>query len=379
MNLHRLLAQRAARNKPLPVALIGTGTFGSMFLAQTRGAWERRIAAWLLACCALVFAMVVLGGVTRLTRSGLSIVEWQPIVGALPPLTAADWQELFLKYRQTPEYQKVNPDISLDGFKGIFWLEYFHRLLGRVTGVAFFVPFVYFLWRRALAMPLALKLGGVFVLGALQGVMGWYMVKSGLVDDPRVSQYRLTAHLALAFAIYGTMLWIALDLLFPVPARAAVTAGLTRVRRLAWAVTALVIAMAVTGGFVAGIRAGYAYNTFPLMNGNLIPPEIFLIEPWYLNFFNNMATVQFDHRLGAWLLAFAVPWLWYEAGRAEPPARTRLLTHLLLAALAAQIALGIATLLLVVPVALAAAHQAGALVVFTIALTLNQSLQKHPL
>ena len=148
-------------------------------LAQQRGNWERRIAAWLLACCALVFAIVVLGGVTRLTRSGLSVVEWQPIVGTLPPLTSADWQALFLKYQQTPEYQRVNPGMSLDGFKGIFWLEYFHRLLGRLIGVAFFVPFLYFLWRRALAMPLALKLGGIFLLGALQGVMGWYMVKSG--------------------------------------------------------------------------------------------------------------------------------------------------------------------------------------------------------
>jgi len=343
--------------------------------AMGSSALERRIAAWLITCCALVFAMVVLGGVTRLTRSGLSIVEWQPIVGTLPPLTSADWQALFLKYQQTPEYQKVNPGMTLDGFKGIFWLEYFHRLLGRLIGVAFFVPFLYFLWRRALALPLALKLGGVFVLGALQGAMGWYMVKSGLVDDPRVSQYRLTAHLLLAIAIYGGMLWVALDLLFPVARRNVALRGLRRARRLAWAVTVLVIAMVVTGGFVAGIRAGYAYNTFPLMNGQLIPPELFLIEPWYLNFFNNMATVQFDHRLIAWLLAFAVPWLWYEAGRAGLPARTRLLTHLLLAAAAVQIALGIATLLLVVPAALAAAHQAGALVVFTIALTLNHSMQ----
>ena len=237
--------------------------------ATTMGpsALERRIAAWLITCCALVFAMVVLGGVTRLTRSGLSIVEWQPIVGTLPPLTSADWQALFLKYQQTPEYQKVNPGMTLDGFKGIFWLEYFHRLLGRLIGVAFFVPFLYFLWRRALALPLALKLGGVFVLGALQGAMGWYMVKSGLVDDPRVSQYRLTAHLLLAIAIYGGMLWVALDLLFPVAGRNVALRGLRRVRRLAWAVTVLVIAMVVTGGFVAGIRAGYAYNTFPLMNG----------------------------------------------------------------------------------------------------------------
>jgi len=339
------------------------------------GSARTQIACWLLACCGLVFAMVVLGGITRLTRSGLSIVEWQPIIGTLPPLTSADWQALFLKYQLTPEYQKVNPGMTLEGFKGIFWLEYFHRLLGRLIGVAFFAPFLYFLWRRTVAMPLALKLGGIFVLGALQGLMGWYMVKSGLIDDPRVSQYRLTAHLSLAIAIYGAMLWVALDLLFPKAGRSVALQGLRRVRRLAWAVTLLVIAMVVTGGFVAGIRAGYAYNTFPLMNGHLIPPELFLIEPWYLNFFNNMATVQFDHRVIAWLLALAVPWLWYESGRAGLPARTRLLAHLLLAAAAAQIALGIATLLLIVPAALAAAHQAGALVVFTIALALNHSMQ----
>jgi len=339
------------------------------------GTWDRRIAAWLIVCCVLVFAMVVLGGVTRLTRSGLSIVEWQPVVGALPPITDSDWQELFQKYRLTPEYHKVNPGMTLEGFKGIFWLEYFHRLLGRLIGVAFVLPLLYFLWRRALAPPLTLKLGGIFLLGALQGALGWFMVMSGLADDPRVSHYRLTAHLTLAFAIYAALLWIALGLLDSASPPPAATARLPRLRRLAWTVTGLVVAMVVTGGFVAGIRAGYAYNTFPLMNGYWLPPEILAIEPWYLNFFNNMATVQFDHRLFAWLLAVAVPWLWHEAGRAGLPARTRLLTHLLLAALAVQIALGIATLLLVVPVALAAAHQAGALVVFTAALALNHALR----
>lgn len=340
-----------------------------------RALWDRRIAAWLIACCALVFTMVVLGGVTRLTRSGLSIVEWQPIVGTIPPFTSADWETLFLKYQQTPEYRRVNPGMDLEGFKGIFWLEYFHRLLGRLIGIAFFAPLLYFLWRRALTWPLALKLGGIFLLGAAQGALGWFMVASGLVDDPRVSHYRLTAHLALAFAIYAAMLWIALDLLGATSARVAASARLGRLRRLAWAVTGLVIAMVLTGGLVAGIRAGYAYNTFPLMNGSLVPPEIFLIEPWYLNFFNNMATVQFDHRLAAWLLAVAVPWLWVEAGRAGMAGRARLLTHLLLAALAVQVALGIATLLLAVPVALAAAHQAGALVVFTAALAVNHALR----
>ncbi len=342
---------------------------------HARSVWERRIAAWLIAVCALVFAIVVLGGVTRLTRSGLSIVEWQPIVGTLPPLTSADWEAHFLKYQQTPEYRQVNPGMDLEGFKGIFWLEYFHRLLGRLIGIAFFAPLLYFLWRRALTRWLTLRLGGIFLLGAAQGALGWYMVASGLVDDPRVSHFRLTAHLALAFAIYAAMLWIALDLLRGAPARAAAPARLPRLRRLAWAVTGLVVAMVLTGGLVAGIRAGHAYNTFPLMNGSWVPPEILMIEPWYLNFFNNMATVQFDHRLGAWLLAVAVPWLWFEAGRAGLTGRARLLAHLLLAALAAQIALGIATLLHAVPVALAAAHQGGALVVFTVALALNHALR----
>jgi cytochrome c oxidase assembly protein subunit 15 len=344
-------------------------------VASTRALWERRIAVWLIAVCALVFAMVVLGGATRLTRSGLSIVEWQPIVGALPPVSTEDWEALFLKYQQTPEYRRVNPGMDLQGFKGIFWLEYLHRLLGRLIGLAFFAPLLYFLWRGALTRRLILKLGSIFVLGAAQGALGWYMVASGLVDDPRVSHYRLTAHLALAFAIYAAMLWIALDLLRGDPVRAAASAHLDRLRRLAWAVTGLVVAMVLTGGLVAGIRAGYAYNTFPLMNGRLVPPEIFMIEPWYLNFFNNMATVQFDHRLGAWLLAIAVPWLWIEAGRAQLAGRARLLTHLLLAALAVQVLLGITTLLLSVPVAPAVAHQGGALVVFTVALALNHALR----
>ena len=349
--------------------------FAARFCALQR---NRCVAVWLLACCALVFAMVVVGGVTRLTHSGLSIVEWQPIVGTVPPLTDRDWLELFEQYRRTPEYDQVNRGMDLAGFKGIFWLEYFHRLLGRLIGLAFLVPFAYFLARRRLERGLAWQLAGVFLLGALQGALGWYMVASGLVAEPRVSHYRLTAHLVLAFAIYAAMLWIALGLLDPVAKRSVPPRNLHGVRRLAWMVTWLVVAMAVTGGFVAGIRAGFAYNTFPLMNGHLVPPELFLIEPWYLNFFNNMATVQFDHRIIAWLLAFAVPWLWFDAGRAALPARARLLTHLLLAALAVQIALGIATLLLVVPVALAAAHQAGALVVFTVALALNHALRAVP-
>ncbi len=334
---------------------------------------DRAVAVWLLACCTLVFAVVVVGGITRLTRSGLSIVEWQPIIGVLPPLDATAWQEAFQKYRQTPEYRLVNPTMSLAGFKSIFWWEYLHRLLGRLIGAAFLVPLLWFALRRNIARALTWKLAGIFILGALQGAMGWYMVQSGLVDDPRVSQYRLTAHLGIAFLIFAAMLWIALDLFFPRASGAStVPAGL---RRLAVALAVLVFVMVLSGGLVAGIRAGLAYNSFPLMNGHVVPPGIFVLEPWYLNFFSNMATVQFDHRLIAWLLAFLVPWFWLRVRRAAAPRRARLAADLLLAMLALQIALGIATLLLAVPVTLAGAHQAGALLVFGSALLAAHSLR----
>ncbi|HEX5802622.1 MAG TPA: COX15/CtaA family protein [Azospira sp.] len=336
---------------------------------------RRQVAAWLFVCCTMVFAILVVGGVTRLTHSGLSIVEWQPIVGTIPPLNAQEWEETFEKYKKTPEYQQVNHQMTVDEFKGIFWWEYWHRVLGRLIGLAFFVPFAYFWLRGKLSPALVPKLLGIFVLGGLQGAMGWYMVKSGLVDDPRVSQYRLTAHLSLAFLIFISMFWVALGLVAE-RARGTADAALRKLQRVGFWLAILVAYMVVTGGFVAGIRAGKAYNTFPLMNGHIVPPEIFMIDPWYLNFFNNMATTQFDHRLGAWLLAFIVPWLWFKL-RAAPQvsARARAAATLLLAVLAVQITLGIATLLLAVPVALGAAHQGGAMVVFAVLLWLNHELR----
>ena len=316
--------------------------------------------------------MVVVGGITRLTHSGLSIVEWRPIVGAIPPITDQQWEETFAKYRETPEFRLRNHDMTLAGFKGIFWWEYAHRLLGRVIGLAFLLPFLYFLARRRIEAPLAWKLAGVFALGGLQGFLGWYMVASGLVDDPRVSQFRLAAHLGLAFAIYGLMLWIALGLLAPrVPARDAIPA-----RRLSAALVAVVFVMVLTGALVAGIRAGFAYNTFPLMNGHVIPPEILMIEPWWKNFGYNMATVQFDHRAIAWLLAFLVPLAWWRVVRAAAsPPRARTWAHAALAALAAQVALGIVTLVNGVPLAGAALHQAGAVVLFTCVIGLCHALR----
>jgi cytochrome c oxidase assembly protein subunit 15 len=330
------------------------------------------VAAWLFMCCALVFAMVVVGGVTRLTHSGLSITEWTPIVGTLPPLSDADWADAFARYRETPEYRQVNPGMDLEAFRRIFWWEYAHRLLGRAIGVAFLLPYLWFLLRRRIPRGYAGALGGIFALGAAQGALGWYMVQSGLVDDPRVSQLRLTAHLGLAFLIFGAMFWVALSLSRP---RVA-DAGDATLRRFASLLAALVYLMVLAGGLVAGIRAGFAYNTFPRMNGNWVPPEILVLEPWYRNFTDNMATVQFDHRLLATMLAVLVAWfVWRMHRTTERSAPARNAADLFLMLLVVQITLGIATLLLVVPVALAAAHQAGAVLLFAAALNARHALR----
>jgi cytochrome c oxidase assembly protein subunit 15 len=257
--------------------------------------------------------------------------------------------------------------MSIEAFKVIFWWEYFHRLLGRAIGVVFLLPLVWFAARGRIPPGYVPRLLAIFVLGGLQGALGWYMVQSGLVDDPRVSQLRLTAHLGIAFLIFGAMFWTALSLLRSRPQRAA--PGMRILGRFAACLVAIVFVMVLSGGLVAGIRAGFAYNTFPLMNGQLVPPEIMSIDPWYRNFYNNMATVQFDHRLIALLLAVSVPWYWWLTRRADTAgAGTRGAATLLLAMLAIQVALGIATLLLVVPLPFAAAHQAGAVLLFAAAL-----------
>tara|TARA_Y100001936_G_scaffold254062_1_gene324287 strand:- start:6480 stop:7490 length:1011 start_codon:yes stop_codon:yes gene_type:complete len=335
---------------------------------------QRPVAIWLLICCTLVFAMVVVGGVTRLTDSGLSMVEWRPIVGTIPPITENDWDEVFKKYHETPQYKEVNQGMSIDEFKGIFWWEYAHRVLGRVIGIVFFVPFLFFLVRKRIDRPLGFKLGGIFLLGGLQGLMGWYMVKSGLVDNPHVSQYRLTAHLSLAFVIHAAMFHVALGLLDP-HSRLDISKKLRNLQIFIKLLIGIIFLMVLSGGFVAGIRAGLAYNTFPLMNGKFIPPEIFILEPWYLNFFENMATVQFDHRMIAWILAILVPIFWYKSRQIALPSSVRLACNLFLIMLAIQICLGVATLLMVVPLPLAASHQAGAVLLFTAAIWVNHKLR----
>ena len=340
---------------------------------------QKAIAIWLLICCATIFGMIILGGITRLTGSGLSMVEWAPIMGILPPLNQAEWQETFLLYQQFPEYKLKNFDMSLSEFKSIFWFEYGHRLLGRSIGMIFLLPFLFFLFQGKIEKALTPKLITMFVLGGLQGLMGWYMVKSGLVNDPHVSQYRLTAHLGLAVIIYAYMFWVALGLLYPKISDVAKATNQKFVR-LSLIITGIIIITILSGGFVAGTRAGFAFNTFPLMDGQLIPVGLLELSPWWRNFFENIVTVQFNHRVLATLLFLIIPVFWFKAGKLtgklELQTLVRTGSHLLLAALALQITLGISTLLLVVPVALAAAHQAGAIILLTAALFVSQQLHR---
>lgn len=330
------------------------------------------MAAWLLLCCTMIFAMVILGGVTRLTGSGLSMVEWNPIFGVMPPIGEQAWEEVFSKYRASPEYRQINMGMTVEGFKDIYWFEYAHRILGRSIGTVFLLPFLYFLYRRMLDRPMALRLGAAFLLGGLQGLLGWYMVKSGLIDQPHVSQYRLTAHLALALLIYGWLVWLLFDLLSTQTAENHRTTGILSLS--GWILLGLVSITIVSGGFVAGLKAGHAYNTFPKMGDQWLPPAGWMLEPGWRNLFENVATVQFDHRLLAVLTFFSILALWLYAQFRKPLEAVRLPLHLLMLAALIQVALGISTLLLHVPVALAATHQAGAMVLLTAVLFLNHRL-----
>jgi cytochrome c oxidase assembly protein subunit 15 len=311
----------------------------------------------------MIFAMVVIGGITRLTESGLSITEWRPVGGAIPPLSEAEWQRVFELYRQIPEYQQINRGMTLAEFKGIFWWEYIHRLWGRLIGLLFLLPFVWMLIRGRIRRPLIPHLLAIFLLGGAQGALGWYMVSSGLAERTDVSQYRLAAHFLLAIAIYSYAFWIALSLLRtdapPVP-------GAPRLR---WHLRALAALLAVTltfGAFVAGLNGGLVHNSFPLMGGKLIPDDAFGI-PW--SPFEDPVTAQFIHRWLAVVSVVAALGLWLRSRGASAAARP---IGLMAAMAALQAALGIGTLLLAgdgeMPIALAAAHQAGAVVLWTLAL-----------
>jgi cytochrome c oxidase assembly protein subunit 15 len=328
------------------------------------------IGLWIACLAALVFAMVVVGGATRLTQSGLSIVEWRPVTGVVPPLSQVEWQAEFDKYKTIPQYQQLNRGMSIDEFKTIFWWEWSHRLLGRALGVVFLLPFVFFLWRGLVDRRLAGALIGIFALGAFQGAVGWWMVSSGLTERVVVSQYRLAFHLTLACVIYAALVvtadrYASRAPRTPVPRRIGVTAA---------GLVVLVVAQIYLGALVAGLHAGLIYNTWPLIDGALVPPVSSLLfdQPAWRNFFENPLTVQFDHRMLAYgIVAVALLHL-VDVLRDAEGRSLRVGAVGLAAAICTQAALGIVTLLAAAPLALAMLHQAMALVVLTVA-TLHAS------
>jgi cytochrome c oxidase assembly protein subunit 15 len=310
----------------------------------------RAIATWLMSVAGLVFVMIVVGGITRLTESGLSITRWEPVTGAIPPLNEGDWEAAFDLYRDSPQYQQVNRGMSLDDFKFIYFWEYIHRLLGRVIGLAFALPLLWFAVKRAIPRGYGWKLGLLFVLGGLQGAIGWWMVASGLVDQPEVSHVRLAVHLLMALTIFGALIWVALDLrtLARSPVARPARIGLAGI----WALSLLAVQM-LFGAYVAGLEAGYAFNTWPLMGDELFPAATPWMEPYLRNYVDNPIVVQFVHRWMAFVAAAAigvVAWQAWSRGHRNAAA-------MLAAAVTIQIALGIATIVTGVELWIGVAHQ----------------------
>jgi cytochrome c oxidase assembly protein subunit 15 len=332
----------------------------------------RPVGRWLALWCAMLVALVVIGGVTRLTESGLSITEWKPVTGIVPPLTHEAWEAEFARYQQIPEYRLQGSSMTLGDFQRIYFWEYLHRLWARLLGVAFALPLAWFIIRGQVRGRLAGQLGALLLLLGAQGALGWYMVRSGLVDRVDVSQYRLAAHLGLALVIYGWALWLAARILAPTGHPLATRASL----RWSAGLTAFVFLTIIAGAFVAGLDAGHAWNTFPLMGGSFLPGGYGQLTPAWLNAFENPAAVQFHHRwlgIGAVLGAVAF-WAWLRGDAHATPRARRLAGGTALVAVG-QALLGISTLLLAVPIPLAAAHQFGAVMLLTFAVLTLQALR----
>lgn len=322
---------------------------------------RRAILLWLAACLTLIVLMVMVGGYTRLSGSGLSITEWKPIHGAIPPLSLAEWEEEFALYRASPQYEKVNAGMSLEEFKAIYWPEYLHRLLGRAIGMVFFLPFAWFLAKRRLDKRFALRLAAIFALGGMQGGIGWIMVKSGLVDQPYVSHVKLALHLSMAFLIFALLLWALLDVAKPWRERVPVSA---RKRQIFTLIFGLLCLQIVYGAFMAGLHAGKIYNTFPTMNGQWIPEGLLAHSPMWLNAIENIEAVQFVHRwLGTAVMIGGTAWI-ISAHRALTGLLQRRAFHATLLLLPLQFMLGVATLLMVAPLDLSLAHQMIGLALF---------------
>lgn len=340
------------------IARVSTAEEGAL-----RAASPVAVRLWLWILAALVFSMVVVGGATRLTESGLSITEWKPVSGVLPPLSAADWAEAFDKYKQIPQYAKMNAGMTLDSFKTIFLWEWSHRLLGRFLGFALLVPMVWFWLRGQLSAYLKPRLIAILALGGFQGFVGWWMVKSGLVDRVEVSQYRLATHLLLASITFAALIWLAVG---SSPSKSeALMPAQSRMKISALALMSLAFLQIGMGALVAGLRAGLTYNTWPLMDGRLVPPvsDLTSVQPLWRNLFENITTVQFDHRLGAYVLLVFALWHALDAFVARPRSQTSIRAVAVAGLVAGQAAIGIVTLVLMVPIWAGILHQAFAMLV----------------
>ncbi|MGA2998149.1 COX15/CtaA family protein [Bradyrhizobium sp.] len=339
--------------------------------AQTRNLAPVR--GWLIAVAALIAVMVLVGGATRLTESGLSIVEWKPVTGSLPPLGEAAWTQAFDAYKAIPQYRQMNAGMSLDEFKTIFWWEWSHRLLGRVIGAAYLLPFLWFLWRGVLSGDLKRRLWGIFALGALQGAVGWWMVASGLSERVEVSQYRLATHLVLALLIFAGIVWTQRRLVESAPSSAPL-----RLKISAIILLALTFVQLYLGALVAGLRAGKIYNTWPDIDGGLIPSaaRLFFDVPWWRNLFENTLTVQFEHRMVAYTLFALAVWHAIDAARSRAERAVIDGALWLFGVVTLQATLGILTLLNQAPMDLALTHQAVAIIVLTLAVSQVERLTR---
>jgi cytochrome c oxidase assembly protein subunit 15 len=339
----------------------------------------RPVRIWLIAVAVLIAAMVLVGGATRLTESGLSIVEWKPVTGAMPPLGQSEWTQAFEAYKTIPQYRQMNAGMSLAEFKAIFWWEWSHRLLGRVIGAVYLLPFLWFIWRRDLGAELKRRLWGIFALGALQGAVGWWMVASGLSERVEVSQYRLATHLVLALLIFASIVWTLRRLKDPAPSNAP-----PRLKIMAVALLALTFVQLYLGGLVAGLRAGKIYNTWPDIDGGFIPStaRLFFDVPWWRNLFENTLTVQFEHRMVAYTLFVLAALYAIDAVRARAGRAVIGGALWLLGVVSLQATLGILTLLNQAPMDLALTHQAVAIVVLMFAVFQAERLtraQREPI
>ncbi len=335
---------------------------------------QKSIIIWLLAGCFLIYAMVVIGGITRLTHSGLSMVEWNMIIGSKPPMTDAEWQVPFEKYKQSPEYQIINNQFTLEEFKSIFWWEYIHRLLGRTIGVVFLIPFFYFLIKKKFENSFLKKMVVLLALGALQGFLGWFMVRSGLQKEPHVSHYRLAIHLISAFTVFGFTFWYALDLLYPQALQQ--NEMTTKIKKYATFMFGFIVVQIIYGAFVAGLKAGLFYNTYPKMGEQFFPDTILSHDIFWKNFSENPAGVQFVHRYIAYVVVIIVVFVWERTLKLEKTSLQRKAANFMLMVVITQFLLGIITLLYSVPVTMGVLHQTGAFFLFASALFFMHSLRR---